>query len=168
MDPKTLTQGITADEWAKLAKLAETTPEQLQSQYEAILENHPQILRKIEVTRGDAVQSGNCIKREFNISLFDILGLVGNVEFCYTSSDDWSAAFHICLEVAGSSVWCTDYTLSPTNTSICYHPNLTAVKADFCVGIIGTNHCFNINGDACYWAFGWHCANFNETLFCFG
>jgi len=168
MEPKTLTQGITADDWARLARLAETTPEQLQSQYEAALENHPYILRKIEVRTGDAVQSGDCIGRDFDISVFDVLGITGNVEFCATSSDDWSAKLHVCLELAGSSVWCTDYTLSPTNTSICYHPDLTAVKADFCIGIVGQNHCFNVNGDACYWALSWHCANFNETPFCFG
>jgi hypothetical protein len=168
MEPRTLTQGITEDDWALVAKLGDTTPEQLQSRYEAHLENHPQMLRKIEVTAGDAVQSGDCISRKFDVSLFDALGIAGDIEFCGTSSDDWSAKLHICLVLLGDEYWCTDYTLSPTDATVCYHPNLAAVKADFCVGIVGQNHCFNLNGQGCYWAFGWNCKGFNETPFCFG
>jgi hypothetical protein len=168
MEPRTLTQGITADDWTIVARQAQTTPEQLQSQYEAALQNHPQMLRKIEVSAGDAVQSGDCISRDFDVSLFDVFGIHGNIEFCGTGSNDWSAKLHICLELFGGDVWCTDYTLSPTNASVCYSPDLTAVRAHFCVGIVGQNHCFNLNGNACYWAWTWHCADFNETPFCFG
>lgn len=168
MEPRTLMQGIPEEQWAIVARQADTTPEQLQSQYEAVIENHPHILRRIEVKAGDAVQSGDCISRDFDISLFDALGIRGNVEFCGTSSDDWSAKLHVCLVLFGGDVWCTDYTLSPTNASICFNPDLAAVKAQLCIGIVGQNHCFNIHGNGCYWAFGWNCADFNETPFCFG
>lgn len=167
MDTKELIKGISADQWTKAASLARLTPEQLQSQYEALLADHPTNLRHIEVTRGAVIQSGDCVKQGFEISLFKIVGLKGNVEFCGPSSD-WSAKYHICLELAGNSVWCTDYTLSPSNTSICYSVDLALVAAQFCVGIVGSNHCFNVNGKAGYWAFGWHWGDFNENVVCFG
>src|SRR5258707_250229 len=170
MDTTTPTQEISAEDWSKLAALAETTPEELQKRYQAILSGDPESRQRIEVTRGDALQNGNCVKRDFNVSLFSVVGLSGNVEFCATSSTDWKAHFVISLDVAGASVWRTEYTLSPTNTSICYNPDVGAAKAQFCVGIVGADHCFNIKGNFCIWAliFGWQCADFNENLFCFG
>ena len=170
MDAKMLTQGVSKEDWSQLAKLANTTPEKLQSQYESLLaSNHPQALREISVSTSEAAaSSGDCVRRNFEISLFKIVGLEGYVEFCGSSGDDWQATFHICLTLAGSSVWCTTYTLSSQNTSICFNPDLALVKAELCIGIVGSRHCFNIRGKACYWAFGWHCADFNETLFCFG
>lgn len=169
MDAKTLTQGITNDDWAKLARQANTTPEKLRSQYEALLANHPEGLREISVNVTESkASSGDCVRRDFEISLFKIVGVSGYVEFCGSSGSDWKATFKICLTLAGSSVWCTEYTLSSQNASICFHPDLALVKADLCIGIVGSRLCFNIKGKACYWAFGWHCAEFNETLFCFG
>jgi len=168
MDTNTFTKGVSDQDWARAAKLANITPQQLKTRYEAAVAQHPLNLRKVTVTRGEAVKSGDAIRKDFDISLFDIVGLKGYVEFQGSSSSDWTAAFHICLELAGVSVWCTDETLSPTNAQICYHPDAGGAKADLCLAIQGTNHCFNVSGDACYWAFGWHCGDFNETLFCFG
>lgn len=168
MTAKQLTQGVSAEDWAKIAKLANITPEELQSKYEAAVAEHPNNLREISVTTSASQDNGNCVRRNFEISLFKIVGIEGYVEFCGTNERDWKATFNVCLTLAGSSVWCTTYTLSPENTSICFHPDLALVKADLCIGIVGSRHCFNIKGKACYWAFGWHCAEFNETLFCFG
>jgi hypothetical protein len=164
-----LTQGISDADWSRLAQLAKTTPQQIRTQYEARLAEQTKGLREIEVNRGTPVQSGSCVKRDFDIGLSSMIGLSGYVEFCANSSSDWTAAFHVCLNVAGSSVWCTDETLTPTNAQLCYHPTLVVAKADLCLAIQGSNHCFNISGDACYWALGtWSCVDFNETLFCFG
>lgn len=169
MDTKTLTKGIPDSTWQELAESADIGADDLRQRYEAALEaHHPGGLHTIEVERGEPVKEGDCIRRDFDVSLFKIVGLKGYVEFCGSSGSDWTAKFRICLTAAGSEVWCTEYTLSPTNTSICYHPDLTAVKATLCIGVVGTNHCFNIRGEACYWAFGWHCAKFDENLFCFG
>lgn len=165
MEPNQLTQGIPAESWEMLAKLAKTTPEDLKGKYEALLAQGPQ--RAVSVAVGEAASDGDCVGRDFNVSLFGIVGISGSVNFCGSSSSDWSATVHLCLDVAGSSVWCTDYTLSPQNVSVCFNPDLAAVKAKLCIGIVGANHCFNVNGNACYWAFGWHCEDFNETLFCF-
>jgi hypothetical protein len=167
LDAKTLSAGISAADWSRLGKLAKADPKALQSQYEAFVAGHPQDLRAIEVKRGAPQQAADCVTRDFSISLFKVLGLNGYVKFC-GPADDWTATFHICLELFGSNVWCTDYTLSPSNASICYNVDLAAVKASFCVAIQGANHCFNIKGEGCYWAFTWHCKDFNETLFCFG
>jgi len=166
MDPKILTSGISDDDWARLAKQAKTTPKQLQSQYESFVAEHPQHLREIAVKRGAAEKTQDCITRKFGISLFKVFGINGWVQFC-GPSNNWTATFHIALELFGSDVWHTDYTLNPTNTSICYTVDITAVNAKFCVGIVGTNHCFNISGEGSYWAWTWHHKDFNETLFCF-
>jgi len=168
MDTRTLTKGIADSDWARIAKLANTTPDQIRSAYESALTGHPENLRVKSFTRGNPIKSGDSIRVNFDIGLYKTLSLDGYVEFSGTSSTDWSAAFHVCLELAGNSVWCTDETLTPSNAQICYHPDLAAVKADLCFAIQGSNLCFNVSGDACYWAFGWHCGNFNETVHCFG
>jgi hypothetical protein len=168
VDIKTLTEGISADDWAQLAKFAKTSPEDLKRRYEARLAEHPQNLQKIEIKLGDPVRSGDCLTQPFNIGLFNIIGLSGSVQFCENGGNDWSATGHVSLDVAGSSVWSTDYTLSPNNTSVCYHPSFFAVKADLCFGIMGDKHCFTVSGDACYWAGTWNCGNFDKTVYCFG
>jgi len=168
MDTKTLTKGISDDDWAGLAKLANTTPQQIRSRYEAALAGHPGNLRVKNVTRGNSVKSGDCIRRDFDISLFDLIGLNGYFEFCGTSSTDWNAAVHVCLNVAGAPIWCTDFTLTPSNAQICYSPQFTVVTATLCFAIQGSNLCFNVSGQVFHWAFGWKCEDFNETLFCCG
>ena len=166
MEPSKLTQSVPAEAWAKLAQTANATPEEFKAKYEALLANGPE-LSQVAVNVGEGQASGDCVKRTFDVSLFKVVGISGYIEFCGSSSSDWSANVHICLDVAGSSVWCTDYTLSPQNLSVCFNPDLALVKGQLCIGIVGANHCFNIHGNVCYWGFGWHCADFNQTLFCF-
>ena len=152
-------------EWSKLAELAKTTPEALQQRYQAFVEEHPQHLRTKEVKLGKAEKDNNCIRRDFEISLFKVLGIRGYVQLCGTP-ENWQARLHICLVLRGDEVWCQDFVLSNLNPHICIEVNLVAVKAKLCFGLRGSQSCFYISGEACYWAFGWHCASFDETIVC--
>lgn len=169
MDEKQMIQGISADDWARLAKSAKTTPQQIQSQYEAALAKRLVSLGKVTVKAGAPVKSGDCISRDFDITLYDIISLKGNIQFCSSSQSDWTATYHVCLLLAGNSIWCTDATLTPNSASICYSPDFALVKAQFCLAINGVNLCFNVSGNACYrkWTGSWDCSDFNETVFCF-
>lgn len=181
MESNMMTQGVPAESWAKLAQLAGTTPEEFKTRYESMLTDGPH-LEPVGVNVGEAVpatngalQSGaagleasnDCLERTFDVSLFKVVGVSGKITLCGLGTSDWMAQLHLSLDVAGSSVWSTDYTLSARNSSVCFSPDLFVVKGRLCVGLVGSNLCFNINGNICYWGFGWQCADFNQTLFCF-
>lgn len=161
-----LTAVSTAD-WEKLASGAEVSPAELQSKYEAAVASAAGVHR-VTASSADAEAAADCIGKTFGIDLLGVIGIDGSVQFCGSGSNDWSATLDVELKVAGVSVWHTTYTLSPTNASVCFSPDVGVAKAEICIGIVGSNHCFNIHGSACYWSWTWHCADFNETLFCFG
>ena len=166
MDIKNSFAAIPDTEWSKLATLAKTTPEELQQRYQAFVEEHPLHLRKKEVKLGKPEKTSNeCIRQNFDITLFDILGIRGYVEICGTP-EDWSLKLHICIVLLGAEVWCQDFVLSTSNPHLCVEVNLFTVKAKLCFGVRGSRACFYISGEACYWAFGWHCASFDETIVC--
>ncbi len=164
-----LTQGISDEDWAGLARLANTTPEEIRTRYEALLDKQLNGRQKVSVTLGEPLMSGEseeCISRNISINL-GLSAINGTIRFCGTSIINWSATVHLCIDLAGSPIWCTDFILTPFNSKICFHPDLFVLKSSFCVSIEGSKLCLVISGEACYWAFGWHCENFSETLTCF-
>ncbi|MDN3380747.1 MULTISPECIES: hypothetical protein [unclassified Pseudoalteromonas] len=121
------------------------------------------------ITLGTLSKAKNeCLTQDFEVSLFKIIGIKGTLTVCGSSTNDWTATLKVCLIVAGASVWCTQYTFDPHNISVCFSPSVGLAKADLCFRIEIHNNkvCLGLSGKACYWAFGWKCANFNETLFC--
>ncbi len=168
MEVKNVHAALTASEWLRIAELTKQPREDLEKRWEAFLSEHPQHLRKIEVTEGETTKTADdCLKKEFSISIFSVLGIKLNVVFCGTSLD-WSLEVRLALLLFGTEVWVTGYTLTPSNASICFSPDLVLVKAKFCIGVSGSKVCLRVWGDACYWGWGWHCADFDETLVCFG
>lgn len=117
---------------------------------------------------GDLQKEGDCFTRDFEVSLFKIVGIKGSLTVCGTSTSDWTAELKVCLTVAGASVWCTSYKFNSHNLGVCFSPNVGLAKAELCFKILihSDKVCLGVSGKACYWAFGWHCASFDETLFC--
>jgi hypothetical protein len=167
MDTKQAVANVSDADWQHLAKIANKDADTLKNNYMKAIEDHPKNANSIQVSTTDAIEEGSCVRRKFDVSLFKVVGVSGEVKFCGSSGSDWEAHVHICLNVAGDSVWCTNYKLSPHDAHVCFHPHLVVAKAQLCIGIKGQRSCFNISGNACYWGFGWHCADFDENLFCF-
>jgi hypothetical protein len=166
MDIKNSLAAIPDAEWSKLAELAKTTPEELQQRYRAFVEEHPLHLRKKTVTFGEIEETDdNCRQADFDIGLFDILAIRGHVRFCGTP-ENWVLRHRVNIVLFGEQVWSHEFTLTSQNPSLCLEVNLGAVKAKLCFGVRDRRSCVYISGEACYWAFGWHCANFDETILC--
>ncbi len=167
MDTKAILNSVSAEDWSKLAKLANMTPEELQSRYAAAMQDFPQMLREISVTSGVGEASNDCATRTFEISFFKILGIRGTIRLCTVPGGHWTAQVEVCLLLLGESVWCTKFDLSSRNASICFNIDLFLVKGDICFGIVGERLCLNIRGRLCLWTIaGWQCESFNETPFC--
>ncbi len=159
---------INTEHWEELATLANTTTEKVQAAYSNFINDKSQHLRKKEMKLGDAEFTEDCAKREFELSIFEALGIKGHVELC-GSVERWSAKLKVGLVLFGGVIWETDYVLSSTEASVTYNPDLWLVKASLTIGIKGSNLCVYIKGHGCYYApFKWHCSDeFDETLFCF-
>lgn len=141
---------------------------------EAYAQGDERLLAQMEAQEGmhlnltNAIMDGDCASQSFEISLFKIIGLKGELKLCGTSASDWTAELKICLIVAGSSVWCTSYTFNPHNVGVCFSPSVGLAKADICFSleIRHDKACLNIKGKACVWGLGWHCGSFDKTPFC--
>lgn len=115
-----------------------------------------------------AQTNDDCISQDFSVSLFEIVGIKGTLKVCGKNASNWSAKLEVCLTVAGASVWCTSYAFGTHNLSVCFSPSVGIAKANLCFDIERHSNkiCLNISGNACYWRFGYKCANFDETIFC--
>jgi len=169
---KSIDSHVSQADWDRMAKTAGIPADELKAKVVAALEDPQALLREAEVslpTISDAKKTGSdCETQSFEVSLFKIVGLSGDLTLCGTSSSNWSAELKACLIVAGSKVWCTTYKFDPHNLSICYSPSVGVAKADLCfkIQIRGNRACLNISGKACVWGFGWRCGDFDTTVFC--
>jgi hypothetical protein len=153
--------------WDRLATLTGKPVEEIQAKYIEFVDSMPRPLSQLKVTAGDSVRTADdCEEKNFDISILDVIGIRLGVKFCGEGSD-WSAQIKLCLLAFGSELSCYEFTLSPQDTRICLKPNFGIAKFEICVGVRGPNACLFIEGQACVWTFGWHCADFDQTLFCF-
>lgn len=167
MDSPTAT--VTPEDWAVMGRAAGTTPEAFKKAYDAALEEHPPGPGDhFRLTVGPVRTVDGCEEHSFDLDLGHAIGLGITVRFCGPVSGDWKAELEGKLKAAGMTVWTTTYTLSPSNTGVCWDPHVGVAKAHLCIAIKGDRHCLNIAGEACYWALWWRCGNFDETPICFG
>lgn len=151
-----------------VAESADISAEGLQSQYEALLAEHPKLLeQEVAVTLGDAVEAAGCITQPFDVGFGRVLAIKGHIKFCGTSGSKWTLVAKSSFYALGHRLWTETDKLSPQNLGKCHSLNFTAAKANFCYGIKGSRLCFYMKGKFCYWKFGWHCKGFNKTLHCF-
>lgn len=166
-DQKQVIESIGAEKWERLAELTEKPASELQSKYADFVDSLPRPLPKTQVTSTKAKKTtDDCTEKNFDISLLDVIGIRLGVKFCGDSSD-WSADVKLCLLAFGDELSCYNLHLDSQNAEICLSPNFGIAKFQICVGLRGSNVCLYVKGEACFWAFGWHCADFNEQLFCF-
>ncbi len=158
-------------DWQLMAKHAGISPEELKSKVLKALVDLDTTGHSDEAVVHSVsapTQSGDCQTQSFEVSLFKIIGISGELTLCGTNSTNWSAELKFCLVVAGSKVWCTSYKFDPHNLSVCFSPSVGLAKADLCFALQIENGkaCLNVSGKACVWGFGWKCGKFNKTLFC--
>ncbi|MGH1334531.1 MAG: hypothetical protein ACRBFS_00270 [Aureispira sp.] len=172
---KALESRVSSSDWELMANHAGVSVEELKNNLLSVLveEGKRQLNNKQEdqgvvIPVLSSIQAnGDCETQDFELSLFKIIGVKGSLTLCGSGSS-WSAELKICLVVAGSSVWCTSYRFDPHNLSVCFSPSVGIAKAKLCFNLdIETNKvCLRLNGNACVWAFGWHCGSFDTSLFC--
>lgn len=172
---KALESRVSASDWELMANHAGVSVDELKSNLlNTLVEEGQKQLKQYEgaVTLpapvlSKAVVSGDCETQNFEVTLFEIIGVRGSLTLCGTSSN-WSAELKVCLVVAGASVWCTTYTFDAHNLSICFSPSVGIAKAQLCfaLNIERDKICLGLNGNACVWAFGWNCGSFDISLFC--
>lgn len=173
---KALESRVSSSDWQIMANHAGVSVDELKNNIlHALVEEGNRQLSNKQEDQGAAIPTlssiqanGNCESQDFEISLFSIVGVKGSLTLCGSDSSDWSAELKLCLIVAGSSVWCTSYKFDPHNLGVCFSPSVGLAKAKLCFSLnIETNKvCLNLNGNACAWAFGWHCGSFDTSLFC--
>lgn len=169
---KALESRVSPADWERMAKYANVSASVLKIKLLDALQNQGEV----ELTTAmpfprlsDVTPVNDCTSQSFEISLFKIVGLAGTLTLCGDqSTKNWSAELKACLLVADSKVWCTSYRFDPHNISVCFEPNVGVAKAKLCfkLEIANDKICLNINGNACLWAFGWQCGNFDTTVFC--
>ncbi|HWD25636.1 MAG TPA: hypothetical protein VG387_00620 [Rhizomicrobium sp.] len=169
---RALDSRVSQDDWNRMAGFAGVSPAELKASISSALQSSTAAWQSAPTHQTFKVpattKSAQCETQDFEISLFKIIGVAGSLTLCGTSTSDWSAELQVCLLVAGSKVWCTTYKFDPHNLGVCFSPSVGVAKADLCFAlqINGNRVCFNINGKACIWTFGWHCGDFNVTPFC--
>lgn len=173
---KALESRVSSSDWQLMANHAGVSVEELKKNILSVLaEEGQRQLNSKQEEEGIATPvlsgiqaDGDCERQDFELTLFEIIGVKGSLTLCGSGSSNWSAELKVCLVVAGSSVWCTTYRFDPHNLSVCFNPSVGIAKAKLCFSLtIETNKvCLNLSGDACVWAFGWHCGSFDVSLFC--
>jgi len=89
------------------------------------------------------------------------------IDVSITGGDDWRGTLKVTAKVFGYDVGSSQAEISRTNSYIEIHPSVLLAKADLKIGLYGERLCFGVEGQACYWGFGWHCTPVNApALFC--
>ncbi|CAK8713166.1 hypothetical protein GCAAIG_02485 [Candidatus Electronema halotolerans] len=106
----------------------------------------------------------NCKTQPFEVSLYKIVGIGGELKVCGTPSD-WQAELKVCLIVAGAKVWCTSYNFDSHNVTVGFHPNVGLAGADLSLTLSFDVHkiCLSAAGSVWY-IFGKE--SFDQRLFC--
>ena len=159
---------ISPETWEQVAKLLNSTVHDAKEKYVAGLENDKAPADTPEVHATELyTTSDNCVQKDFSVSLAKLVGVNVHIKVCGSSSSDWNADVKVCPVLAGTEVECYHYQLSPDHLSYSFHVKLGVAKLKLEIGVKMSRVCFYIKGQACYWGFGWHCSDFDETLFCF-
>ncbi len=113
---------------------------------------------------GTLKATDDCKTLPFEVSLFKIIGIGGELKVCGTI-EDWQAEFKQCLMVACANVWCTSYNLDSHNVSVGFHPSvgLAGVDLTFTLSVDAHKICLRVSGSAWYI---FDKASFDQTLFC--
>ncbi len=158
---------VTDETWLRLAEPSKIEIQTLKRRFRAFVENHPIPVDQFQVRTGEVRHVGDSTERDFEISIFKLLGIKGWMQF-RGPSDNWTARCHAALLLLGGVVYEFDFTLSPEEASVSYDVDLTLVKATLTFALGGDKHCFWIGGRACYYWVKWNCKKFDQKLFCFG
>ncbi|WP_141921617.1 hypothetical protein [Haloactinospora alba] len=85
----------------------------------------------------------------------------------FHSEEPWRAVVDANAKVFGHKVGNSHFQLSRMSSYIEIHPGAFLTKADLKIGVYGERLCFGIDGQACYWAWTWHCTPIHaHGLFC--
>lgn len=163
------------EDWAKLGHLLGVPAEQVKNDYINALKEHmvnpvPATLKEIESSSAYASESGSGAEGEFTKS-FDLTIVPGvlqlRLDVSASTGENWSAGIKVTALVFGKNVGEAQIQLSALNSYVEIHPAILVAKADLKLGLYGDRLCFGVEGQACYWLFGWHCTPINaQNLFC--
>jgi hypothetical protein len=161
--------------WERLTNLVnqhndvEVTVEQVRDQYLShlqALEEQPRLGVAVEKPKPRTLPDQRVHLGPWTLSI----GIAEiSVEVWFRPETPWSADLKVALSVIGYEVWDGTINLSEDGAYTTIHPNIGVAKADVTLGIFGSDYCFRVYGEACYFAFfGWECTGFDETVYCFG
>lgn len=156
---------IADDEWNDVANRIGVSPDQLRKDYEAVVSD-PKNLRDVTLTVGQETKADSCVTTPFEFSFFKILGIKGEVKICGTGAGDWKASVDVCLTLLGNQVACHHFDLDSTHLEYCYNIDVRFAKARVCFGVNTRDLCLYTRGNACAWALGWHCQDFDQRIVC--
>ncbi|MET8767799.1 hypothetical protein [Streptomyces sp. NPDC004658] len=167
--------GAPASAWERLARLVsqqngnEVTADQVREEYVHRLqtaEKYPRFDVTVERPKPHFNADGSAHLGPYQVD-FGIGSI--SLEGDFNPGPPWSADIRVDLNVIGVNVWNDTIHLSDDGAYVSLHPNVGVAKADVTIGVFGSNYCLRTYGRACYWRlFSWSCADYDETLYCFG
>ncbi|MFD6097570.1 hypothetical protein ACFVWN_06490 [Nocardiopsis flavescens] len=105
---------------------------------------------------GQAQEAGDGYTRTFEADIIPgVLKIVVSAEI--ETGENWSVRLLVTATVFDKNVGQSDLRLSRYASWVEIHPGGLVAKADLKIGIYGQHLCLTIEGQVCYWAFGWHC-----------
>lgn len=152
------------EDWEKLGRLLDTPAEQVKSDYINALKEHmanpvPATLREVEAPQ-ESSASGDGFTKTFDLTIVPGV-LQVSLEVTATTGADWSAGIKVTALIFGKNVGESQLQLSAVNSYVEIHPAALVAKADLKIGLYGERLGFGIEGQACYWAWTWHCTPIN-------
>lgn len=162
---------LSDEQWEELGRLLDTSADQVKNDYINALKVHmanpvPATLRKVDPPQAYASASTDEFTHSFDLTIVPgVLQL--RLDVHASTGENWSAGIKVTALVFGKNVGESQVELSALNSYIDIHPSILLAKADLKIGLFGDRLCFSVEGQACYWAFGWHCTPIDaRDLFC--
>lgn len=156
-------------DWDILAAALKTPVQDLKNMYANAIDEYikkPSRIRIDELPEPHKITGKFDINKSYTITVVPAT-LVVRVDVGITTQEDWSGTVRITPIIFGKELGASEIQISRTQSFFQIHPSALLVKADLKIGIYGDNLCFGIEGQACYWGFGWKCQDFNkQNLFC--
>lgn len=171
---------LSHEQWEELGRRLRMPPGEVRDNYHEALKRHldnpvPATLHKVDTPLKDpfALEGVEGVEgaeggetQSFDLTIIPEV-LQVRLDLGLTGGEDWKVSISLTALIFGHDVGGAHLQLSATNSYIEIHPGMLVAKADLKIGVYGEQLCFGIDGQACYWAFGWHCTPINaHNLFC--
>lgn len=154
---------ISQSQWEETAKRLNLSVEETQKRYMEALDQMGDTMVKINHEAITSQGTDKDFSYPFDLSFYGILDLKG--ELTFITGEDWSIIIKAEVSLLGVTIINIDHTLNPSNPEFCFEVNVALAKASICIGY--KDSCVYVKGEACYWAFSWSCADFEENIVCF-